>query len=264
MLPYITIFGRSIGANAIMVLCGIFASGTYASFVARKRGYDYTEIIIFMLLVSIGVIVGGHLMYAIVTVANNRNIMPSVIANINADNFLSIIFSIFGGSVFYGGLIGGLIAGRICIMKHDTYSNYIDIVAVSVPLFHFFGRIGCFLGGCCFGIESSFGFPFHDSPVTEANGIARFPVQLLEAFFSLGLFFLLRHLMQNQKIKNKLIYAYLLSYSTGRFFIEFLRGDDHRGIWVFLSTSQIISIMIFLFALIKCLSLKSHSLCGKR
>jgi phosphatidylglycerol:prolipoprotein diacylglycerol transferase len=36
--------------------------------------------------------------------------------------------------------------------------NFIDIVTLTIPLFHFFGRIGCFLGGCCFGVESSYGF----------------------------------------------------------------------------------------------------------
>ena len=153
--------------------------------------------------------------------------------------------------MFYGGLIGGLIASRICTGKNKSYSNYIDIVAASIPLFHFFGRIGCFLGGCCFGIESHFGFTFLHSPIEEANGVSRFPVQLTEAVFNLGLFFLLNCFLQNNKFKNRLVYVYLLIYPTGRFLLEFLRGDEYWGMWSFLSTSQIISIFIFSFALFR-------------
>jgi len=84
----------------------------------------------------------------------------------------------------------------------------------------------------------------------EANGITRFPVQLLEAVFNFLLFLLLNYLFKIVQFKNKIIYIYLLIYATGRFFIEFLREDAYRGIWLYLSTSQIISILIIFFIII--------------
>jgi phosphatidylglycerol:prolipoprotein diacylglycerol transferase len=66
----------------------------------------------------------------------------------------------------------------------------LDIATPAIPLFHFFGRMGCFFAGCCFGIESSFGYTFRYSIIKEANGINRFPVQLLEALVNLLLFFI--------------------------------------------------------------------------
>lgn len=251
MFPSIEIFGRTIGMFAIMTLCAVFSSGIYASVMAKKSGREYTEVIIFMLFLSIGVVIGGHLLYALVTISNNRSILFKTITDINIGNLLPLLVFIFGGSVFYGGLIGGLLASWICVRKKKSFSNYIDIVAASIPLFHFFGRIGCFFGGCCFGIESPFGFTFQHSPIVEANGVSRFPVQLLEASFNLGLFFLLNYFLHNNKFQHKLVYVYLLAYSAGRFFIEFLRGDEHRGIWAFLSTSQIISVIIFSAVLIR-------------
>jgi len=234
-----------------MILCGIFSSVIYASIMAKKRKSSNADIIMLVLYMSIGVIIGGVSLFVLVNIANNKNIIQANILNINEIGFIPVLISVFGGAIFYGGLIGGLIVCFICIRKNSAYSNYIDIIAVSIPLFHFFGRIGCFFGGCCFGIESSFGFTFQRSLIAEANEINRFPVQLLEALFNISLFFLLNYFFQNNKFKNRLVYMYLLIYPTGRFFIEFLRGDEHRGIWGFLSTSQIISIMLFLYALVR-------------
>ncbi|MCL2193125.1 MAG: prolipoprotein diacylglyceryl transferase [Treponema sp.] len=233
-----------------MILCGIFSSVIYASIMAQKRRTRNADIIMLALYMSIGVIIGGVFLFALVNIANNKNIILANIVNINEIGFIPVFISVFGGTIFYGGLIGGLIMCFICVRKNCAYSNYIDIIAVSIPLFHFWGRIGCFLGGCCFGIESSFGFTFQRSLVEEANEMNRFPVQLLEALFNISLFFLLNYYLQNNKFKNRLVYMYLLIYPTGRFFIEFLRGDEHRGIWIFLSTSQIISIALFLYALV--------------
>ena len=250
MFPYIEIFGRNIGLFQIMLLCGIFSAGLYAGLSAVKHKFDYTDVIIFILLLSFGAIVGSYLLY---TLVNYRRIL-FVFNNINMfENVLSIFRFIFSGTVFYGGLLGGMLTGYILLKKYIFFEKYVDIVAVSIPLFHFFGRIGCFLGGCCFGIPCRFGFMYTNNPIIEANGVTRFPVQLLEGVFNIGLFFLLNRLLNTGKYKNRLLYIYLTIYATGRFFIEYLRGDTHRGIWFIFSTSQVISIIIVLFILIKLL-----------
>lgn len=70
MFPYFTLFGRELGLYSLMILCGIFSSGIYACLMARKFDYDYSDLIIFLLLISIGVIIGSHLLYAIVNYKN--------------------------------------------------------------------------------------------------------------------------------------------------------------------------------------------------
>src|SRR3954468_23356216 len=57
-----------------------------------------------------------------------------------------------GGLVFYGGLLGASLA---CILytrlKKLNLWKVADIVAPSIALGYVFGRIGCFLNGCCYG-----------------------------------------------------------------------------------------------------------------
>jgi phosphatidylglycerol:prolipoprotein diacylglycerol transferase len=61
-----------------------------------------------------------------------------------------------GGMVFYGGLIGGFLAyglawWRIVRPNKLKTLQIADIVAPSLALGVFFGRLGCFLNGCCYG-----------------------------------------------------------------------------------------------------------------
>jgi phosphatidylglycerol:prolipoprotein diacylglycerol transferase len=255
MTPQIAIFGRIIGLYWIMMLLGVLAFGIYAGITAVKRKYDFMDMVMFFFILSIGVIIGSHLLYALVDYKNT----VYVLENIKQMNAINALDSIFGGRMFYGGLVGTLVVGYIVIKKDNGYIKYLDIIAVGIPLFHFFAKIGCFFAGCCYGVQNKIGFIFYNSALTEANGLVRFPVQLLESFFCIILFFYLNFLLINNKFRNKLLYLYLLLYSAGRFFIEYLRGDVSRGIWFYLSTSQIISILIILLVLIRFLILyKKH------
>jgi phosphatidylglycerol:prolipoprotein diacylglycerol transferase len=251
MFPYIKIFGRYIGMYPIMVLCGIFAAGVYVCYITKKEGHDDNEAIIFLLISSIGVFLGGHILYGLVNYRSTVFFIKKSGTVESFQKFRSLFTAAFGGSVFFGGLTGGISAAFFYLKKRKNQEYLVDIAASAIPLFHFFGRIGCFLGGCCFGIESPFGFTALHGIVDEANGVNRFPVQLLESLFNGILFFVLARLRKAGYFRNRVLYLYLLSYSTGRFFIEFLRGDGYRGKWLFLSTSQIISLLIFGIAIIK-------------
>jgi phosphatidylglycerol:prolipoprotein diacylglycerol transferase len=219
MFPFFTITGRTIGMYQIAILAGIFAAGIYVCRLCTKNGHDDNDGIIFLLLVSTGVIAGGHILYSII---NYQVFLQAIknISNINSfQDFLNTVYPVWGGNVFYGGLLGGALAAIIILKRRPQYGYLLDYVTPAIPLFHCFGRIGCFLGGCCFGIESSFGFTFHHSIVEAANGTRRFPVQLLEAFINLLLFFVLDILRKKNLFKNNIIYLYLFCYSIARFFI---------------------------------------------
>jgi phosphatidylglycerol:prolipoprotein diacylglycerol transferase len=71
------------------------------------------------------------------------------------------------------------------------------------------------------------------------------PTQLIEAILNLGIFFLLLWLRKRRRFEGQVIYAYLMLYGIARFTIEFWR-DDPRGQVLMLSTSQFISIIMFL------------------
>ncbi len=251
MFPYINIFGKVFTLYVIMAIIGMFFAGVFMCYLSRKRGLNDNDTIILLLFSSIGVLLGGHILYGI----TNIRLMPEIFSAKGFKEIINAMVNVFGGSVFYGGLIGGLFVGFITLKcKKMNIHIFADMVAVTIPLFHSFARVGCFLSGCCYGIESEIGFTAHNNPFVEAvNDVSRFPVQLLEAFFNIILFivlyFLYKKTFQNKKLAGKLLPIYLISYSVIRFFDEFLRGDELRGFVFGISTSQCISIMIFAISL---------------
>ena len=245
MFPYFTLLGKQISMYTVMATIGILLCGYIACKITKKRGYDDNDMLVLLLVSAIGVFFGGHILYGI-TKINKLYLLIIHIGNTpSAKVLFYALADIFGGSVFYGGLIGGIIAGYIYIKKKKLpFDIFADIATIIIPLFHFFGRIGCFLVGCCYGIESSIGFTYEHSLLESANHVNRFPIQLVEAVYNLGIFILLYYLLKNNKFKGKLLGLYLIIYPIGRFIFEFFRGDEFRGFLFGLSTSQIISVIL--------------------
>lgn len=242
MFPGFYLFGKFISSYTLAALIGVFAAGFFAIIQYKKRTGDYYPMLITLLLSSIGVGIGGTLLYGITNISHWHFIFEAD----SFARFIAAVMYIFGGSVFYGGLIGGIIAGMITVRtKKYPARDITDCAAPAVALFHSFGRIGCFLGGCCYGVESDFGFIYHNSLIESANGVRRFPVQLLEAGFELVLFTVLWRLLKAKRLKGRLFLVYLLIYPIGRFILEFFRGDAYRGFIFGLSTSQFISVLLF-------------------
>jgi phosphatidylglycerol:prolipoprotein diacylglycerol transferase len=158
------------------------------------------------------------------------------------------------GLVIYGGIIVA-IPMVILVLKLNKVDilQYIDVEIASIALAQSIGRLGCSLYGCCYGIE-------YDGPLRTYRPIniatygeafvGLFPVQILSAILDWMNFLLLCHVCKHSKIKGMSLSSYLMTYGVGRFLIEYLRGDSERGkIWIF-STSQVISIAMFVIGLI--------------
>ena len=168
--------------------------------------------------------------------------------------FLSDPLSVLGGGgwVIYGAIIGGIFGAFLYSKKHNwDFVKVMNVVIVSVPLAQGFGRIGCFLAGCCYGLPTTswFGvtFPSHSlCPIHEPV----IPTQLIMSLGDFIIFGILYYrLMMKGKVENTGT-LYLLLYSVGRFLIEFLRGDAERGHVGVLSTSQFIAIFMTAFAIL--------------
>lgn len=261
MFPYFVVFGRVITTYFLLSLVGAFVAGVFACGVARKRGLDDNNVIIVLLFAAIGAILGGHILYGI----TNINLMPEIFNSHNLAEFIKNLQAVFGGAVFYGGLIGGIVAAYITmrVMKLEL-KPYADVLSLAIPLFHSFARAGCFFGGCCYGIESKFGITVSGNTlVPSINDVSRFPVQLLEAMLNSILFVVLYMIYKRsifaEKIQGKLILIYLVSYSFIRFFDEFLRGDEIRGFVLGISTSQFISILILVTSIVALIVLHTNN-----
>jgi phosphatidylglycerol:prolipoprotein diacylglycerol transferase len=129
-----------------------------------------------------------------------------------------------GGLAYYGGFLVAVPVGLWYARRRRLgVWRVADLTAPYIALGLFFGRIGCYLNGCCFGVDGH-------------------PTQLYEAAAALGIAALLYVVVRPRKRAHGQVFAGLLVlYGVARFALEFLRADD-RGIYLGLSTSQWISI----------------------
>ena len=80
--------------------------------------------------------------------------LTSAITLFSVGDFRFIYNLIYGGSVFYGGLIGGILGLLlVCKKYHQSFLMFADVAASLLPLGHAIGRLGCYLNGCCYGLS---------------------------------------------------------------------------------------------------------------
>jgi phosphatidylglycerol:prolipoprotein diacylglycerol transferase len=132
-----------------------------------------------------------------------------------------------------------------------------------------FGRVGCFLAGCCYGrpTSSGWGVVFTDPACdAEPKNVALHPTQLYEAGYLLLILLTILYVRGRRRFFGQLFLLYLMLYAGGRFVLEYFRGDASRGYVVenYISHSQLIAILIiattlfFYFRLRKRNSLALH------
>jgi phosphatidylglycerol:prolipoprotein diacylglycerol transferase len=150
-----------------------------------------------------------------------------------------------GGLVYYGGLFGGIAGAAWGARRRGVaFLDLADLYAPAVTIGLAFGRIGCFLTGCCYGAPTSFPiavvYDDPDSPVRPL-GTPLHPAPLYEAAAALaiGLWLVRRH--PRRTFAGDVFSLALLAYAPVRFGLEMLRADS-RGDLAGLSTSQWISL----------------------
>jgi phosphatidylglycerol:prolipoprotein diacylglycerol transferase len=165
------------------------------------------------------------------------------------------------GGVFYGGLLGAVITGYFLMKRYKLpWWKTADACAPGIAVGNFFGRLGCFSAGCCWGKPTTlpWGVKFTELG-HEITGVpidvSLHPTQLYESFSMLIVFFFLLWLHKHKRFNGQVILFYALLYSTIRFLIEFLRDDPRGDVFGLttrtgLSTSQLISIVVGLGALV--------------
>jgi phosphatidylglycerol:prolipoprotein diacylglycerol transferase len=165
------------------------------------------------------------------------------------------------GGVFYGGLIGAVLTGYFLMRRYDLpWWKTADACAPGIAVGNFFGRLGCFSAGCCWGKPTTlpWGVKFTELG-HEITGVPidvpLHPTQLYESFSMLIVFFFLLWLHKHKRFSGQVILLYALLYSIIRFLIEFLRDDPRGDMFGLttrtgLSTSQLISIIVGLGALV--------------
>jgi phosphatidylglycerol:prolipoprotein diacylglycerol transferase len=140
-----------------------------------------------------------------------------------------------GGLVFHGGLIAAVVVAFLLMRRYGMpWRTTFDALAVGMPLGQAFGRVGCFMAGCCFGSLSDlpwavrFTHPDTLCPIREPLH----PAQLYEALLAFGVFGVLFWLRKRKRFEGQLILTYFFLAGLVRFFVEFFRAPtsiDPRG-----------------------------------
>ncbi|MBQ4061508.1 MAG: prolipoprotein diacylglyceryl transferase [Christensenellaceae bacterium] len=242
MCPVIHVFGAKIPSYGLMLLAGLLLGCALYLITAKKYSFDRKVMLNMLLFAVVGGFIGSKLLFIIVEW--DKVFVPGAA-------FMNIINS---GYVFYGGFIGAAL--MILLYAKKSGRSIYELSDTFLPclcLAHAVGRAGCFLAGCCYGCEtkSSIGVYFPEGGYAP-SGIKILPTQLFEAVFLLILAAVLVKILFSSKKKGNVTIVYLFAYSVWRFFIEFYRMDERGNVGI-LSTSQFISIFIFIFAVLICI-----------
>lgn len=236
----------------MIALAFLFATGTAAAR-ARRSAIKPDAILDLAVYIIIGAIIGARLVF---TIQNWRAL----------GNWWEAFFFWRGGLVFYGGVIVAALATIVFArVKKIRILALLDVIAPSVALGLFIGRVGCFLNSCCFGRPTGlpWGVVFPEHPevafvytnsVLPSGAAATItyptsvhPTQLYSALIALVLYIFLEWMFRKKKAYDgqiALLFGFI--YPVGRFAVEFLRADNPRTL-LGMTLSQAISVIYFAF-----------------
>lgn len=244
---FINILGLNLPSYGVLIAMGVVVANIVAYFVLRQTKLDGNDFLILEAYGILGGFIGAKALYLFVS---RNQIDWNRITDITYANQLMI-----SGFVFYGGLIGGILfiflAGKVHKINAMEYvRNFIFVI----PFIHSFGRVGCFMAGCCYGrpYDGPFAVIFPKNSYA-LSGVKLFPIQLVEA----GGLMIIALLILVLRLRFQFLYTielYFIVYGIFRFVLEYFRYDAIRGSWGAFSTSQWISLVfiaIGVFVLIK-------------
>ncbi len=244
--------GFTITTFGLMMFLSFIAGAWVLSRQIEQRGHDRDIAWDVLIWIMVGGILGAKVYYLAL---HWRDVVA---------NPAGMIFS-RGGLVWYGGLIGGVLAYYWQMRKRNLpIATFFDATAPALLLSIAIGRVGCFLVGDDYGLptDSWLGVAFPQGAPPSTAGYLRsigvdvpaelpdhavvtvHPTQLYEVGIVLVLFALLLKLSPRlQDRPGRLFGAFLALYGVERFLIEFLRAKDDRFLFG-LSTSQAMSLLL--------------------
>lgn len=241
ILVELSLFGvtRPIGGYGLAVTLGILCTGAIAARAAHRAREDVGATIATLGYATMAGFAGAFSLFAIVEWFRTGD--PLAVLS-------------HGGLVFYGAVPTALAAVVLSGRGFDL--PWLKIVDLSIPgiaMGHALGRIGCFLGGCCYGVEwhgPLAAIATHPMAASAHPSVPRHPVQLYESAGLLILAAIFASIRPKRVGDGARALAYVASYAVLRFGIEQLRGDAVRGVFLGLSTSMLIACISFGVALL--------------
>lgn len=217
-------FDTEIPLYGIFILLALFANVIISSILAKKYNYNTTEVTNMLVYENIGILLGAKILTYI-------------------EHYKELDFDLLNlGISSYGGVIGAIVFLLLFAFQFKKkVKELLFVFMPSIPLMYAIGKIGCFLVGCCYGIEyTGIGSVVYKYSLAAPSNLSLFPVQLVETF----VFMLIFVYMLNKSLKDNFDYKTLgISFvlcGISKFLLDYLRMS-HIG--KVLSFSQVISII---------------------
>jgi phosphatidylglycerol:prolipoprotein diacylglycerol transferase len=243
-----------------MLFIAVTAGGWLAARRAVRHGLPADKIWDLVMCLFLSGIAGARLFYLI-------QYHDRVFENVSSPfGFLYTVINLSnGGIVLYGGLIAAAVAYFVyCHVNRVRPLALLDIITPSIFLGIGFGRIGCFLNGCCYGDQSSLPwavqFPRESATfgalvekgIIQPDAVCTPPLHPTQIYSAIDGFVLalLTGWYFSRRRRNGEVFAIgLLIYPITRFLIEFIRGDEPGQMGTRFTISQWISAAMFLVAI---------------
>lgn len=240
MHPIVTvvhIFGVAvpIGSYGLLLAAAFVTSMLWMGRSATQQRLDVGATLACVACATAGAMAGGYALFVLVEALRSGDVAHAARR---------------GGVVYFGGAIGGVAALWLgCHALKLPWRTIADLAVPPLAVSHTLGRIGCFLGGCCYGEAWNGAWSVtytHALAPAAYPSVPRHPVPLYEAgmLWALAVGFTIAQVRRPPGGGNHL-YAYFLLYALGRIVLEIWRGDAVRGfVGADVSTSQLLGAAI--------------------
>lgn len=208
--------GISIKTYGFFIAIGFLAAMAIAVKEARRIGYDPQLVLDMSFYMILGAIIGSRLFYVLTHFSAYR------------ESPLDMLKIWEGGLTFFGGFI---LAAGACVWMAKKHGcglwQTFDLFAPSLAVGVFFGRIGCFFAGCCYGRECAmpWAVTFTNPHSLAPLHVPLHPTQLYAAAGAAVTFFVLLMFKKRKSFDGQLALVWMLCYCVFRLIEELFRGD---------------------------------------
>jgi phosphatidylglycerol:prolipoprotein diacylglycerol transferase len=201
----------------LLLVVGFFAAVWNACREAERRGYKPELILDLALPLLLVSVIACRLLY--------------VLLNLEQFHSFGEVLRVWdGGLSFHGAFVGAFgVLGFFSWKRKIHFATLCDLIAPSVFLGYFFGRIGCLLNGCCYGhaCDLPWAMRFPDEAHPGLLTPPSHPAQLYSALMALGLFFVMQRAKLSPKFnqfRGQLTLLFLALYAVERGVMEYFRS----------------------------------------
>jgi phosphatidylglycerol:prolipoprotein diacylglycerol transferase len=257
VLPEIGHFGFFHLRTYGLMLAVAFLVGTWVGLrEARRMGIDEDAFLSVVLVALVSAIFGARLLYVLEHIDEYRRSWPTVLA----------VWQ--GGLTLYGGIVAGSVGG-LWMAKQLKLPMWrvADALAPSIALGTVFGRIGCFLNGCCYGkptrVPWGVVYPPDSFPGLEFGAEPIHPSQLYFSGASLVLFAFLWSIRKRTAVPGHLFWLFVVLYALIRIPLDMTRAYEAHSVVaqigrIDVTESQVTSLLLALFGMLMMMRLARH------